>query len=76
MPPRKTATRITETWWIPDWWRCNPDGIRRGGVEGLRTPDLVDATHALSQLSYDPEVVELAGLEPAASAVPRQRSPR
>ena len=25
-----------------------------GGVEGDRTPDLMNAIHALSQLSYDP----------------------
>ena len=27
-----------------------------GGVEGDRTPDLMTASHALSQLSYDPEI--------------------
>lgn len=26
-----------------------------GGVEGDRTPDLMTASHALSQLSYDPK---------------------
>ena len=26
-----------------------------GGVEGDRTPDLMNAIHALSQLSYDPK---------------------
>lgn len=29
-----------------------------GGVEGNRTPDLVGANHALSQLSYDPKIFE------------------
>jgi hypothetical protein len=28
-----------------------------GGAEGDRTPDLVNAIHALSQLSYSPETV-------------------
>lgn len=27
-----------------------------GGVEGDRTPDLMNAIHALSQLSYDPKL--------------------
>ena len=29
-------------------------GLIIGGVEGDRTPDLMNAIHALSQLSYDP----------------------
>jgi hypothetical protein len=28
--------------------------LNLGGVEGDRTPDLMNAIHALSQLSYDP----------------------
>ena len=28
--------------------------LKIGGVEGDRTPDLMTASHALSQLSYDP----------------------
>ena len=31
-----------------------PSGARRSGGEGDRTPDLVNAIHALSQLSYAP----------------------
>ncbi len=29
-----------------------------GGAEGARTPDLMTASHALSQLSYSPEKVK------------------
>jgi hypothetical protein len=46
-----------------------------GGVEGDRTPDLMNAIHALSQLSYDPlavsprranfESIEIHGLRQA-----------
>ncbi len=28
--------------------------VKSGGAEGDRTPDLMTASHALSQLSYDP----------------------
>jgi hypothetical protein len=43
-----------------------------GGAEGNRTPDLMNAIHALSQLSYSPEsrrfhsqrLVEGGGFEP------------
>src|SRR5207237_8503348 len=44
-------------------WQTQPDGRRRrhavlvdrvGGPEGIRTPGLVSAIHALSQLSYGP----------------------
>ena len=36
--------------------RCDPGGgrLEDGGAEGDRTPDLVNAIHALSQLSYSP----------------------
>ena len=43
-----------------------------GGAEGDRTPDLVIANDALSQLSYGP-VQRMGGIyEPAARAVKRQ----
>ena len=32
-----------------------------GGAEGDRTPDLMTASHALSQLSYGPILREAAG---------------
>ena len=36
-----------------------------GGAEGIRTPDLLRAKEALSQLSYGPSLqVGLSGLEP------------
>ncbi|MDB5046835.1 MAG: hypothetical protein JWQ08_2885 [Deinococcus sp.] len=35
-------------------------GFLVGGVEGDRTPDLVIANDALSQLSYDPGPVQAA----------------
>ncbi len=31
------------------------------GDEGIRTPDLVDASHALSQLSYIPDRINKCG---------------
>lgn len=34
--------------------RRRPFAFELGGVEGDRTPDLMNAIHALSQLSYDP----------------------
>ena len=34
--------------------RCN------GGAEGIRTPDLINAIDALSQLSYSPTVLGMA----------------
>ena len=40
-----------------------------GGDKGVRTPDLMTASHALSQLSYIPEVVGDAGFEPATPSV-------
>ena len=41
-------------------------GTRRHGGEGDRTPDLVNAIHALSQLSYAPQIdsAEAANQEP------------
>ena len=63
---------------------------RVSGAEGSRTPDLLNAIQALSQLSYSPEgverctggrwpreqyVVELRGFEPLASSVRLMRSP-
>jgi hypothetical protein len=35
-----------------------PDGWRPGGAKGSRTPDLLNAIQALSQLSYGPGRVE------------------
>ncbi len=32
--------------------------IKTGGAEGNRTPDLLNAIQALSQLSYNPNVIE------------------
>src|SRR5262245_51972513 len=37
-------------------------GIFAGGAEGDRTPDLVNAIHALSQLSYGPMAVGKPGV--------------
>ena len=31
--------------------------VRAGGAEGIRTPDLINAIDALSQLSYSPTVM-------------------
>jgi hypothetical protein len=33
------------------------EGITFGGAEGIRTPDLLNANQALSQLSYSPVVL-------------------
>ena len=49
--------------------RQKPPPVMRGGDKGVRTPDLVTASHALSQLSYIPEVVGDAGFEPATPSV-------
>ncbi len=46
-----------------------PGLLDYGGDKGVRTPDLVTASHALSQLSYIPEVVGDAGFEPATPSV-------
>lgn len=37
--------------------RCTSDGGLAGGLEGDRTLDLRIANAALSQLSYEPEIV-------------------
>jgi hypothetical protein len=37
-----------------------PTGILFGGAEGDRTPDLMTASHALSQLSYGPRAANNA----------------
>src|SRR2546421_8148119 len=45
---------------------CPPDRPRaRSGGEGDRTPDLVNAIHALSQLSYAPAILGPAKRGPA-----------
>jgi hypothetical protein len=51
--------------------RNSLDNIKRivnrliGGAEGIRTPDLLNANQALSQLSYSPwDMVGGKGLEP------------
>jgi hypothetical protein len=36
--------------------------IKIGGAEGGRTPDLMTASHALSQLSYSPTVLKIIQL--------------
>ena len=36
------------------WRPLPPTPLDPGGAEGSRTPDLVNAIHALSQLSYSP----------------------
>ena len=56
----------------------------RDGAEGIRTPDLLNAIQALSQLSYGPQPAfsnnrpkaGLTGLEPAASGVTDRHSNR
>ena len=50
--------------------------LTRGGAREDRTPDLLRAKQALSQLSYGPEVVGLAGVEPATSPLSGVRSNR
>ena len=45
---------------------CQLSYSRRDGDEGNRTPDLLNAIQALSQLSYIPAVVD-QGLEPRTS---------
>lgn len=47
--------------------------VRVGGDEGIRTPDLLRAREALSQLSYVPPV-GLSGLEPETSVLSGLRS--
>ena len=37
-------------------------GMSNGGAEGVRTPDLMSARHALSQLSYSPEKTWVSSL--------------
>jgi hypothetical protein len=52
-----------------------------GGDEEIRTPDLLRAKQALSQLSYTPTraigfyMVEMRGLEPLTSCMRSRRSP-
>ena len=53
-PPRRNDPTITD--------RAQPKGA--SGGEGDRTPDLVNAIHALSQLSYAPAI--LSALDGAA----------
>ena len=36
---------------------CYRNGLSQNGGEGNRTPDLVNAIHALSQLSYAPVIL-------------------
>jgi hypothetical protein len=36
------------------WTVLDDTGFDAGGAEGDRTPDLMTASHALSQLSYNP----------------------
>ena len=52
---KKKTTRVAarssshkKTWPKPSYF------LKNGGDEGIRTPDLVNANHALSQLSYTP----------------------
>ena len=45
-----------------------------GGAEEDRTPDLLRARQALSQLSYGPRVVGLGGFEPPTSPLSGVRS--
>ncbi len=45
-----------------------------GGAREDRTPDLLRARQALSQLSYGPKMVGLAGVEPATSPLSGVRS--
>jgi hypothetical protein len=61
-----------------------PERINNHGAEGSRTPDLLNAIQALSQLSYGPNhehdpsfqsaVTGLTGLEPATSGVTDRHS--
>ena len=39
----------------PVWAAADLQLAKAGGARGSRTPDLVNAIHALSQLSYGPE---------------------
>ena len=48
--------------------------MRVGGAREVRTPDFLLAKQALSRLSYGPEVVGLAGVEPATSPLSGVRS--
>jgi hypothetical protein len=41
---------------LPTTFGWNPEQVINGGAEGDRTPDLMTASHALSQLSYGPNV--------------------
>ncbi len=43
------------------------------GARGARTPDLVAASHALSQLSYGPQAIRLSQCNARASVVLRGR---
>ena len=42
---------------LRQWWICRPQCRSSCGAEGDRTPDLVNAIHALSQLSYSPRTI-------------------
>lgn len=44
----------------PKLQRAERGGAKDGGLEGIRTPDLCDANAALYQLSYKPEIINLA----------------
>ena len=41
----------------------------RGGDEGIRTPDLLNANQALSQLSYAPTIRNAAQITPATNII-------
>ena len=49
--------------------RQKPPPVMRGGDKGVRTPDLVTASHALSQLSYIPKSLCEGNLTRAAFSV-------
>ena len=54
LPPRQRLTGQT----------VRPSTVRPSGGEGDRTPDLVNAIHALSQLSYAPVILPPPGIAP------------
>ncbi len=49
------CTNLKLNWKVLDFVQC-------GGAEGIRTPDLINAIDALSQLSYSPTVKGWASL--------------
>ena len=52
-PPRSPQTAKGDSW--PPFFECARCAGSRGGAGGSRTPDLLNAIQALSQLSYSPD---------------------